>query len=56
MNNFKAVKEFFLSTRIWLKNSNENRFQNGEMKKKVTNGKYREFIVIVLKGTQLIIH
>ena len=52
---FKAVNEFFLSTEIRLKSFNESSFQRGEMKRRVTSEKYRESIVIVLKGAQLII-
>ena len=55
MKYFKDVNEFPLSTKIRLKCFNKSIFQSGEMKKRATNGKYRESIVIVLKGTQLII-
>ena len=55
MKDFKAVSEFFLSTEIRLKSSNESSFQSGEMKRRATSGKYTESIVVAMKGAQLII-
>ena len=50
MKDFKAVNEFLLSTENKLKSFIESSFQKGEMKRRATSGKYRESIVIVLKG------
>ena len=55
MKNFKAVNEFFLSTEIRLKSSNESSLQSKEMERRATTEKYGEFIVIVMKRAQLII-
>ena len=55
MKDFKTVNEFFLSTEIRLKSSNESSYQSGKMKRRATSGKYRKSIVIVMKGAQSII-
>ena len=55
MKYFKNVNEFLLSTEIRLKCFNKSIFQRGKIEKRATDGKYRESIVIELKGTQLFI-
>ena len=51
MKNYEIVNGFFSSTKIRLKGFIKSGFEGG-----ATSGKYRKSIIIVLKGTQLIIH
>ena len=52
MKDFKTVNKFFLSTEIRLRSFNESSIQCGEIKYRVTSGKYRESIVTEGRDTE----